>query len=108
MPNRARAQSYKSETIKISFTAAGLVPFNTEPVLQNLNIRLKTLTPPRSRGSDFSLKTPQNPSQLNKQASSIKALLRQRSQSPISPTQRALDQIIKGYEITIHNATFLT
>ena len=34
----ARAQSYKSETIKNSFIAAGLVPFNAKTVLQNLNI----------------------------------------------------------------------
>lgn len=64
----ARAQSYKAETIKNSFAAAGLVPFNAEAVLQNLNIQLKTPTPPGSRGSEFSLKTPQNPAQLDKQA----------------------------------------
>ena len=103
----ARAQSYKAETIKNSFAAAGLVPFNAEIVLQTLNIQLKTPTPPGSRGSEFSLKTPQNPSQLDKQASSVKALLRRRSQSPVSPTQRALDQIIKGCEVAMHNATFL-
>ena len=103
----ARAQSYKSETIKNSFIAAGLVPFNAETVLQNLNIQLKTPTPPGSRGSESSLKTPQNPAQLDKQASSIKALLRRRSQSPVSPTKRALDQIIKGCEVAMHNNAFL-
>ena len=73
-----------------------------------LDIQLKTPTPPRSRGSDISsLKTPQNPKQLDKQASLIKALLQQRSQSPISPTQRALDQIIKGCEVAMHNNAFL-
>ena len=44
---------------------------------------------------------------MDKQASSIKALLWWRSQSPVSPTNRALDQIIKGCEIAMHNATFL-
>ena len=55
----ARAQSYKAEIIKNSFAAAGLVPFNPERVIETLNIQLKTLTPPKSRGSDiYSLKTP--------------------------------------------------
>ena len=103
----ARAQSYKAETIKNSFAAAGLVPFNPKTVIETLDIQLKTPTPPGSRGSEFSLKTPQNPAQLDKQASSVKALLRQRPQSPVSPTNRALDQIIKGCEVAMHNNAFL-
>ena len=55
----ARAQSYKIETIKNSFIAAGLVLFNPNRVIETLNIQLKTLTPLGSRGSDISsLKTP--------------------------------------------------
>ena len=53
-----RAQSYKAETIKNSFAAAGLVPFNPKTVIETLDIQLKTPTPPGSRGSEFSLKTP--------------------------------------------------
>ena len=81
----ARREAYKIETIRNSFAAAGLVPFNPQIVIDILNISLRTPTPPGSRGSEFSLRTPQNPSQLDKQASSIKALLRQRSYSPPSP-----------------------
>ena len=77
---------YKSETIKNSFAATGLIPFDPMRVIETLNIRLKTPTPPTSSGSDFSMKTPHNPRQLGKQASSVKALLRQRSASPTSPT----------------------
>ena len=56
------AQSYKIETIKNSFIATGLVLFNPNRVIETLNIQLKTLTPPRSRGSDISsLKTPPKP-----------------------------------------------
>ena len=54
-----RAQSYKIETIKNSFIVVGLVLFNPDRVIETLNIQLKTLTPPKSRGSDiYSLKTP--------------------------------------------------
>ena len=104
---RAHAACYKLDTIKNSFAATSLVPFEPNRVIETLNIRLKTPTPPRSSGSEFSMKTPQNPKQLGKQASSVKALLRRRSTSPTSPTQRAVDQLMKGCEMAMHNAIFL-
>ena len=66
---------YKLETIKNSFIATGLIPFDLMWVIETLNIWLKTPTPPTSSGSDFSIKTPYNPRQLGKQVSLVKALL---------------------------------
>jgi len=103
----ARIEAFKSETIKNSFAAAGLLPFNPDRVLLNLDIRLRTPTPPSSRGSEWSPKTPSNCVQLQKQASSIKALLRTRSRSPPSPSDRALNQLIKGCQLAMHNAALL-
>ena len=57
----ARIEAFKLETIKNSFAAAGLVPFAPDQVILKLNIRLRTPTPPLSRGSEssrnFTLKT---------------------------------------------------
>jgi hypothetical protein len=103
----ARIEAFKSETIKNSFAAAGLVPYNPDRVISKLDIRLRTPTPPSSQGSEWSLKTPSNHVQLQKQASSIKALLRTRSRSPPSPSDRALNQLIKGCQLAMHNATIL-
>jgi hypothetical protein len=79
----ARSEAFKSETIKNSFGAAGLVPFAPKRVISKLDIRLRTLTPPRSRGSEssrnFTPKTPFTEKELRRQALSIKALLRIRS-----------------------------
>jgi hypothetical protein len=47
-----RMEAFKSETVKNSFQSAGLIPFAPERVLLKLDIRLRTLTPPSSRGSD--------------------------------------------------------
>ena len=52
---------YKLDTVKNSFTATGLVPFELNQVIKTLNIQLKTPTPPQSNSSEFSMKTPQNP-----------------------------------------------
>ena len=107
----ARIEAFKSETIKNSFGAAGLVPFLPDRVLSKLNICLRTPTPPPSRGSDssrnFTPKTPFNGKDLRRQASSIKALLRTQSRSPTTPSKRALNQLIKGCQLAMHSAVIL-
>ncbi|KAJ5169708.1 uncharacterized protein N7500_002491 [Penicillium coprophilum] len=106
-----RIEAFKSETIKNSFGAAGLVPFSPERVISKLNIQLRTPTPPPSRGSDlsrnFTPKTPATEKELRRQASSIKALLRTRSRSPPSPSDRALNQLVKGFRLTMQSAILL-
>jgi hypothetical protein len=103
----ARIEAYKLETIKNSFAAAGLVPFCPDQVLSKLNIQLRTPTPPSSRDSEWEPKTPSNRIQLLKQASSVKALLRQRSRSPPSPLNCAINQVLKACQITMQSAAIL-
>jgi hypothetical protein len=103
----ARIEAFKTETIKKSFAAAGLMPYNPDQVISKLDIRLRTLTPPSSRGSEWEPKTPSNYVQLQKQASSIKALLKQRSKSPPSPLNSAINQVLKACQITMQSAALL-
>ena len=106
----ARIEAYKSNTIKNSFAAAGLVPYDPDRVISKLDIRLCTPTPPVSQGSDsshnFTPKTPSTEKQLHRQATSVKALYRTRSQSPPSPPDRALNQLVKGFQIALHKIIF--
>ena len=76
------------------FGAASLVPFAPDRVISKLDIRLRTPTP-------FTEK------ELRRQASSIKALLRTRSRSPPSPSDRALNQLVKGFRLTMQGAILL-
>jgi hypothetical protein len=103
----ARADTFKPIIVQNSFRATGLSPYCPMEVLLKLNIHLKTPTPPGSAGSIFSPKTPQNLLQLQKQASSIKALIKKRSESPPTPTDRMFNQLIKGYELSINHNIFL-
>ena len=79
----AQTEAYKINTIKNSFAAAGLVPFNSDHVISKLNICLHTPTPPVSWGSDSSCDfvpiTPFIEKQLHQQAASVKALYHIRS-----------------------------
>jgi hypothetical protein len=60
---QARTVAYKAQTIRNSFAATRLVPFNLDRVIQQFDIQLKTPTPPPSRSSNVQssyLQTPQN------------------------------------------------
>jgi DDE superfamily endonuclease len=107
----ARVAAYKAENIRNSFVAAGLVPIQPDRVLAKLNIQLNAPTPPgsshSSQTSDFLLKTPKTTKQLDRQASSIKALLKQRSVSPSSATEAALNRVFKSCFQTMHSVEFL-
>ncbi|OKO98130.1 hypothetical protein PENSUB_9514 [Penicillium subrubescens] len=109
----ARLEAFQSTnpTIKNSFAASGLVPLDAERVLNKLNISLRTPTPPSSRpssrSSQFTPKTPRTVTQLFKQASMLKDLLKRRSNSPPSPSKTILDQLIKGHYLSLHNTALL-
>jgi hypothetical protein len=103
----ARIEAFKSETIKNSFAAAGLVPYDPDRVISKLDIRLRTPTPLSSQESEWSPKTPSNYVQLQKQASSIKVLLKYRSKSPPSPLKSAIDQVLKACQITMQSTAIL-
>jgi hypothetical protein len=110
-PN-ARTEAFKPATIQNAFEAAGLVPYNPGQVMEKLNVRLRMATPPGSqpgsRSSTWSPKTPANPKQLNRQASSVKALISRRLQSSPTPTDRAFSQIVKACQLAMHSAAILT
>ena len=56
----AHTKTFKANTIKNSFEAAGLVPLNPGRVLEQLNIYLKTPTPPCSQSTNSAPKGPKH------------------------------------------------
>ena len=48
---QARDEAFRPTIVQNAFAAAGLVPYNPDRVLSQLNIQLKTPTPPGSRSS---------------------------------------------------------
>jgi hypothetical protein len=103
----ARIEAFKSETIKNSFAAAGLVPFSPDRFISELDIRLRTPMPTSSRDSEWEPRTPLNDAQLLKLASSMEVLLRTRSGSSLSPLNRAINQLIKGCLLALQGAVIL-
>jgi hypothetical protein len=106
----ARTMAYKAQTIRNSFTATGLVPFNPDRVIQQLTIQMKTPTPPPSRSSNTQsscLQTPQNPRQFKRQMTTIKRRISQRTRSPSEVIDEAISRISKAYEMSINELTIV-
>ena len=108
---RARIEAFQPNIIQSSFAATSIVPVAADRVLSKLNISLHTPTPPSSRpssrSSQFTPKTPRTAIQLEKQASMLKELLKQRSNSPPTPSKLILNQIIKGAYLSLHSGALL-
>ncbi|EED17288.1 pogo transposable element, putative [Talaromyces stipitatus ATCC 10500] len=105
----ARTVAYKAQTIRNSFTATGLVPFNPDRVLQHLNIQLKTPTPPPSRSSNTAsscLQTPQNIRQFVRQSTTINKRINERTGSlnQNEEINQAVIRLSKAYEILANDA----
>jgi hypothetical protein len=103
---QARTVAYKAQTIQNSFAATGLVPFNPDRVIQQLNIQLKTPTPPPSRSSDTQsscLQTPQNIRQFVRQSTTITKRISERTGSPNQVIDQAIIRMSKAYETTMND-----
>jgi hypothetical protein len=106
----ARTMAYKAENIRNGFAATGLVPFDPDRVYQQLDIQIRTPTPPRSQGSNSQsscFQTPHNPRQIQHEATAIKALFGQHVTIPTSPINRRLDRISKACENAMINLTIV-
>jgi hypothetical protein len=107
----ARTGAFKAQTVQNGFAATGIYPFEPDQVIQKLNIQLKTPTPPGSRSSDsqcsWVLQTPQNPRQLQRQATAVKRLIEQEHTEPLDRFDQAFNQITKACESTMIQAAIM-
>jgi hypothetical protein len=101
---QARQQAFSSKNIQSGFTATGLNPFDPEQVLSGLQIRQKT---PEATPPQLYPETPHDINQLERQFQLIKGYLRRRSKSPPSPTDTAINQLVKGCQLAMHGAVLL-
>ena len=84
------------------FRGTGLVPFNPEPVISKLDVRLATPTPPPNIEHQWESKTPSNQIEMACQTDFIKGQIIQHQNSSPTPITDAVNQVLKG---TIRIAT---
>jgi DDE superfamily endonuclease/helix-turn-helix, Psq domain/Tc5 transposase DNA-binding domain len=104
----ARIEAITLANIQSSFAATGLVPYDPERVLLKLHTQLKTPTPPSTSHANapantqaWAFETPHDTAQLALQANAMK-----RTALP-TPTNRALDQLVKGCQLAMNSAVLL-
>lgn len=99
--------SITKETIKGGFRGTGLVPFNAQVVINQLDVQLKTPPPPPPEQTPWQSKTPSNAAEIGSQSTLvIKKYLGPRSLSPIGPAE-ALEQLTKGALMLAHHFELL-
>ena len=88
--------AFTKQNIKSGFRATGLVPYSPDNVLCNLDLKLKTPTPPPSQDEEWTSKTPQTLKELNHQTEHIRNRVRRHQNSSPSSINEALGQLAKG------------
>jgi hypothetical protein len=108
-----RPAVFGSVTIQSGFRATGIVPFDPDQVLSELHVQVQTQTPlPLSRVPIQVLRpwdpeTPHNITDLQLQTRAVQQLIRYRTQSPPTPAVQAVNQLVKGCQMAMHNVTIL-
>src|SRR5580700_6264349 len=106
----AHTETMNQSNIHSSFTATGVVPYDPERVLSKLNTQLRTPTPPLATALEqgpWIPETPHNTAQLELQSKAIKDYIKRRTRSPPSPTDLALNQLVKGCQMAMNSAVLL-
>jgi hypothetical protein len=106
---QARIEALREKNIKSGFLATGLVPYDPDRVLSLLNTQIHTPSPPKQllQQQTWVAETPHNINELQLQTDLLKQYLKRRTQSPPSPTEVALNQLVKGCQLAMHSAVLL-
>lgn len=106
----ARIEALTPNTVRSGFAATGLVPYEPERVLSKLNTQLRTPTPPlppTAEQAPWVPETPHNIQELELQAKAIGDFVQRRTAGSSSPTDRAIQQLVKGCQMAMHSAVLL-
>ena len=106
---QARIEALHEKNVKSGFRATCLVPYDPNRVLSLLNAAIHTPSPPKQalQQEPWVAETPHNLNELQLQTDLLKQYLKRRTQSPPSPTEVALDQLVKGCQMAMHSAVLL-
>jgi hypothetical protein len=105
---QARTEVLNECNIKSGFSATGLVPYDPERVLSVLHAPLKTPSPQLLPQGAYTTATPHNITELEYQVELVKQQRkRRRTQSSLSSSDQAFNQLVKGCQMAMHGATLL-
>jgi hypothetical protein len=106
----AHLATMTKENILGGFRGAGLIPFDPERVISQLDLRLRTPTPSNSRpgtSHTWVSKTPNNPIEASSQSTFIKKRISQHQNSSPTAIMSAVDQFAKGSMAMMHKMALM-
>jgi hypothetical protein len=103
----ARIEAFSVSNIHSGFAATGVVPFDPERVLSMFSRPITPPFVPTAHPQRYSPQTPHNLAELQQHVGAIQELLRRLSRSPPTPTNRAIQQLVKGCERSMQGAVLL-
>ena len=107
---KAHNAAMTKSNIQSGFRATGLVPYNPDYVISQLDVKLRTPTPPGSSAGlplPWVSKTPNNPIEAESQTEYIKnRIVRHQNSSP-SSIIASLRQLNKGISMMVHEQTLM-
>ena len=87
---------------RAGFKGSGLVPYDPEVIISNLNIRLRTPTPPAPETLPWKLGTPSNAQELSSQNVFIKERIARHQDSSPTSINEAVNSFLKGARKMAH------
>lgn len=103
----AHVQAMTEKTIQSGFAATGLVPFDPDRVLSTLNPVVRTPSPVPTEESVWESKTSRTIKEIRRQGQHIQAQHRIRTATSKSPSDSAFQQLLKGFEVVVHERAIL-
>ena len=103
----AYTQSITEKNILSSFSATGLIPFNPDYILSTLGPIVRTPSPVSTYESIWESKTPHTMPEIKRQAKHIQEQRRLRKDNSKSPSDGAFNQLLKGFEVAVHERAIL-
>ena len=105
---QAKQAALHQNNIQAGFAVTGLVPYSPDRILLQLHAEYQTPSPQRPpSNASWAAETPHNIAELQKQTVLLKHYLQWRTHSPLSPTEQALSQLVKGCEMAMSSAVLL-
>ncbi len=99
--------AFTEQNIKSGFRATGLIPYDPVIVISNLDLKLRTPTPPLIENTTWTSKTPHDLLEFERQTAHIKERIIQHQNSSPGAINKAVNQLIKGTQLMVHSAVLL-
>ena len=105
--SEAFPRAFRASNVRSAFEKTGLVPWDPDMVLSQLNIHLRTPTPPPFEPTAWQSQTPSNYVEFDCQTELIEKSIRKHQDSSPTPIVDALAYMKKGWEKTVKAAVLL-